>query len=84
MRTSLRDLRAGERGTVTGYAGDSQRFRARLLAMGLTPGCEVTVLRVAPLGDPMEVRVRGYLLSVRKAEAATISIEKSSMERVAP
>lgn len=49
--------------------------RARLMEMGLTRGAQVTVLRLAPLGDPMEVRVRGYALSLRRAEAAEVLVE---------
>ncbi|MDO5450112.1 MAG: ferrous iron transport protein A [Akkermansia sp.] len=50
-------------------------LRQRILDMGLTAGAEVTVRRMAPLGDPLEVRVRGYELSLRKAEAACIEVQ---------
>jgi ferrous iron transport protein A len=46
----------------------------RLLEMGLTPGCELTVVRVAPLGDPIEVSLRGYRLSLRKADTACVEV----------
>ena len=72
---TLKDLRPGESGTVTGYSG--QDAPVRLMEMGLTPGTEVTVVRLAPLGDPMDLRVRGYHLSIRKREAAGICVEKA-------
>ena len=48
----------------------------RLLEMGLTPGVEVAVVGVAPLGDPLELEVRGYRLSVRRSEAARVEIDQ--------
>lgn len=50
-------------------------FRHKLLAMGLTPGVTITVLRVAPLGDPVQVKVRGYTLSLRKKECQLLQVE---------
>jgi ferrous iron transport protein A len=50
----------------------------RLLEMGLLPGTEVRIVRVAPLGDPIELSLRGYALSIRKAEAMGISVEVKS------
>jgi Fe2+ transport system protein FeoA len=47
----------------------------RLLEMGLVPGTQVTITRVAPLGDPLELRVRNYALSIRRAEALSIEVE---------
>jgi ferrous iron transport protein A len=49
-----------------------QQLRSRLLEMGLTPGTSVALLRVAPLGDPLEIKVRGYRLSLRRSDAALI------------
>lgn len=69
---TLDALPPGATATVTGYTGD---LPARLLEMGLVPGTVVEVVRLAPLGDPMELKVRGFLLSVRKAEAAHVEIE---------
>ena len=69
---TLDALAPGATGPVTGYTGD---LPARLLEMGLVPGTVVEVVRLAPLGDPMELKVRGFLLSVRKAEAAHVEIE---------
>lgn len=51
-------------------------YRERLLAMGLTKGAEFTVKRVAPMGDPVEIYVRGFSLSLRKNEVAAVLVEK--------
>lgn len=51
-------------------------YRHKLLAMGVTPGCEVTMIRTAPLGDPIQVMIRGFQLCLRKKEAASIIVEK--------
>lgn len=71
--TTLRELRPGERGTITGFATDDPP--GRLLEMGLLPGTFVEVVRHAPLGDPIDVKVRGYHLSIRKHEAESIRID---------
>ena len=70
-QTTLRQVKAGESGTVAKVLGEGS-LRQRILDMGLTKGTSVTVRKVAPLGDPIEVTVRGYELSLRKAEAACI------------
>ncbi len=77
---TLKDLQVGDRARVAGFletggAGGSS-YRRKLLSMGLTPGAEISVTRVAPMGDPVEIRVRGFALSVRRDEAATLSVEK--------
>jgi Fe2+ transport system protein FeoA len=73
--TVLSALSAGQRGRVTGFTVPPEQ-RQRLLEMGLTTGVEFEVVRFAPLGDPMEIRVRGYHLSLRKSEAAGVQIER--------
>ena len=55
---------------------DGENVPTRLLEMGLLPGTHVEVLRLAPLGDPMDLRIRGYRLSIRKAEAACVVLER--------
>ena len=72
---TLSDLKPGERGTVTGYTENDPP--GRLLEMGLLPGTPVEVVRLAPLGDPMDLKVRGFHLSIRQHEAAHIEIERS-------
>lgn len=73
---TLGDLPKGRKAIVTGLLAESRPFRRKLLAMGLTPGCEVEIIGVAPLGDPMEVSLRGFRLSLRRVEAAGIGIEE--------
>ena len=73
---TLKELLVGDRAKVIGYLQSGGAYRRKLLSMGLTPGAELSVTRVAPMGDPMEIRVRGFALSVRKDEAATLSVEK--------
>jgi|YelNatPaOPRAMG01_1025707.scaffolds.fasta_scaffold16584_1 DtxR family Mn-dependent transcriptional regulator len=70
----LKDLRPGQKGKVLKVTGRSET-RKRIVEMGVTAGAVVEVERVAPLGDPIEVKVKGYHLSLRKDEAAGIEIE---------
>ena len=71
---TLADLLVGQRGRVRALEGACVIVQ-RLLEMGITKGVEVSVVRFAPLGDPMEVKVRGYLLSLRRADARAICID---------
>ena len=68
-------LAVGQRGRVTGFELPPEQHQ-RLLEMGLTKGVEFLVVRFAPLGDPIEVKVRGYHLSLRKNEAAGVRVER--------
>lgn len=70
---TLRETKIGETVTVKRLNGEGA-VKRRLMDMGLTKGTEVTVRKVAPLGDPIEVTVRGYELSLRKADAETIEV----------
>jgi ferrous iron transport protein A len=78
MSTTLRDLAVGDRGQVSGYEEGGRAYRKKLLAMGLTPGTELEVVRVAPMGDPVEIRVRGTSVSLRKGEAEALQVEKKA------
>ena len=69
---TLRDLKPGQRGIVAS-AGSMRR---RIMDMGITPGVEIKVIKVAPLGDPVEINVRGYELSLRKEEARGIELRQ--------
>ena len=73
MKT-LRDTKVGETVKVVRLNGEGA-VKRRIMDMGLTKGTEVYVRKVAPLGDPVEVTVRGYELSLRKADAEMIEIE---------
>ncbi len=77
----LRDLVPGERARVTGYEPGSQRYRNRLLALGVTRGTTVTLLKIAPMGDPVEIEVRDFHLSLRKAEADILLLESAEGAR---
>jgi ferrous iron transport protein A len=70
----LSETKPGQVVQISSIAGQSS-FRRRLLELGLVPGTRVELLRVAPLGDPLELLVRGASLSIRKAEAAAIAVE---------
>lgn len=72
--TSLDRLVPGQHGRVTAISG-LPAIRRRLLEMGLGQGVEIEVLRRAPLGDPIELGVRGYLLSLRREQAALIAVD---------
>jgi len=71
---TLQDLRPGEIGKILGF--ETSAITDRLMEMGMLPGSEVQVVRLAPLGDPIDLKVRGYHLSIRKSEAALIRISK--------
>ena len=71
--TSLESVSVGTTTSVADVAGDDATS-LRLLEMGLTPGVQVTVVNTAPLGDPLELELRGYRLSIRRNEAARDAI----------
>ena len=73
----MRDMQVGDAGRVAGFEAGGRSYRKKLLAMGLTPGTTFSVTRVAPMGDPMEITVRGFKLSLRKDEAAALQVEKA-------
>lgn len=73
---TLKELAIGDRAKVVGFNAGGKAYRRKLLAMGLTPGTEISVIRVAPLGDPVEISIRGYSLSLRKHEADALSVDK--------
>ena len=74
MLKKLDQIEKGETGLVKSVEGDG-RVRRRLFDMGVTPGAKVTLRKKAPMGDPIEVTIRGYELSLRKAEANLLNIE---------
>ncbi len=80
-RTTLAGLKPGERGTVTRVGNESGAVKRRLIDMGITPGTEVSVVKVAPFGDPVEVRLRGFDMSIRHSDAAQISMGDVGPER---
>lgn len=73
MKT-LRDVKIGEKATVKKIHGEGA-IKRRIMDMGLTKGTEVYIRKVAPLGDPIEMTVRNYELSLRKADAEMVEVE---------
>lgn len=71
---TLKELNIGDTGKVISL-GKKGPVRRRLMDMGVTPGADIKLIKVAPLGDPIEVNIRGYELSLRKSEAEQIEIE---------
>ena len=74
MTTNLREVKVGQTCTVKRLHGEGA-VKRRIMDMGLTRGVEIYVRKVAPLGDPMELTVRGYELSIRKADAEMVEVE---------
>jgi len=70
------DLKIGDKVRVVALQQGDVIYRKQLIAMGLIPGTEFTVLRMAPFGDPIEICVRGFALSLRKSEANLLKIEE--------
>jgi Fe2+ transport system protein FeoA len=75
---TLRDLKPGKSGVVLTVGGE-KALRRRLLEMGITPRTTVTVKKVAPMGDPIELLLRGYVLSLRLDDAEKITIEETRL-----
>ncbi len=73
----LEDMKCGDTATVVRVTGSGQ-LRKRVLDLGLTRGAKVKLVRVAPLGDPIEIELRGYRLTVRKAEASIVELEEGA------
>lgn len=70
---TLRELKPGQEGVVASI-GTKGPMKRRIMEMGVTPGITVKVIKVAPLGDPIEINIRGYELSLRKDEAEQIEL----------
>lgn len=71
---NLREVPVGGKAKVVRIHGEGA-VKRRIMDMGITKGVEITVRKVAPLGDPIEITVRGYELSIRKADAESIEVE---------
>ena len=74
MKKALSEFKIGESGVILSVEGE-KRVRRRLFDMGVTPGTEILLRKKAPLGDPIEIAIRGYELTLRNAEAACILME---------
>lgn len=71
----LSDLKKGQLAKVTGLHSDNKALRRRLLDMGITTGVEVKIKKIAPMGDPVDIELRGYELCIRMADMRNIDIE---------
>lgn len=72
----LNNLSIGEEAKITGYESGSEQYRAKLLAMGLIKGTVIKLKKIAPMGDPIEIEVKGYRLSIRKSEAKILKLRR--------
>jgi len=75
---TLSELKQGEQAKITGFAAGNSASKQHLLTMGLTPGTTFILQRIAPLGDPVEISLRGYRLSLRKSDADILRLVKVS------
>jgi ferrous iron transport protein A len=76
MGKTLADLTVGATGLVAGFSREQGECRSKLLSMGLVSNTPFEVIRVAPMGDPVEIRVRDYKLSLRKDEARALMVRE--------
>ena len=74
-KAHLSDLKIGQRAKVLGIHMDKPDVRRHLLDMGITRGTEILIKKVAPMGDPIDIELRGYELCIRKAEMKNIDVE---------
>ena len=75
---TIDDLKIGKSGTIAQVGGEGA-LRLRFLDMGLIPGTKVTLRKVAPMGDPIQIQVRGYELTIRREDAAKITLREESL-----
>ncbi len=73
--TTFSELKVGDRARVVGYPPGADGYFGQIKRLGLTPGTPFRVVRVAPFGDPMEIEVRGFRLSLRRGEAGAMEVE---------
>ena len=75
---TLNELKIGQSGVITAVGGDGA-LRCRLLDMGLIPGTKVTLQKIAPMGDPIQIQVRGYELTIRREDARKIALKEGTV-----
>ena len=71
-KLTLAKLQKGKDAIITAITCKDRALKQHILNMGLTPGVEVTMIKAAPMGDPIEIKVRGYNLTIRKSDASSI------------
>lgn len=74
MKKTINELKIGEVAKIIGVSGVNSALRRRLLDMGLTANTPVEIIRFAPFGDPVEIKVRGYALTIRKDDAKLVEV----------
>ncbi len=74
-KMTLDQLSLNDTALIKKLLTDNLNYRNKLLAMGITPGCKVSIVRKAPLGDPIQIAIRGFQLCLRKSEAAGIQVD---------
>ena len=72
----LHQLKPGEKAVIRGFNPGDAGYRRHLMALGLTPGAILEVIRIAPMGDPIQIKVRQAFLAVRKQEATILQLER--------
>jgi ferrous iron transport protein A len=80
---TMAELKEGEIAEIVGYTLGNAAYRAKLLALGLTRGVKIKITNLAPLGDPFEIAVRGYHLSLRRDEVRVVKVRKINAETAA-
>lgn len=76
MPVKVKELKPGDRAVVLGFSGDNSVYRNKLLSMGVSKKTEIVIVKKAPLGDPVEIEVKGYRLTLRKDEAEILDLER--------
>ena len=71
----ITDMKIGDKAQIIGYDITKVGYRAKLLALGLTRGATIELIGVAPMGDPLRIKVRGFELSLRKSEATILQLQ---------
>ena len=80
---TMAELKEGEVAEIVGYTLGTAAYRAKLLALGLTRGVKIKITNLAPLGDPFEIAVRGYHLSLRRDEVRVVKVRKINADTAA-
>jgi ferrous iron transport protein A len=71
----ITEMKVGDRAVIIGYTETAAGYRAKLLALGLTRGATIELIGVAPMGDPLRLKVRGFELSLRRSEATILQLQ---------
>ena len=77
MPVKIKELKPGDKAVVLGFSGENAVYRNKLLSMGVSKGTEILIVKKAPLGDPVEIEVKGYRLTLRKDEADILNLERA-------